>query len=610
METTHVTTLADGTALRLEMEGSYLGDRRFDRFIEVLEASAPVRDALRLTPDRMAALAMLDELRGLFATGELAAARRLGDRCFHDLQHAFGMPAIASEAIVGRPITKEPRIMGWLVEYALATAPTNPSEALGRVRALVRLAADLDGGPRSPLETRPDRVRRHLFDRPPVPDLEQIALPLPAVHPAMWSAVAEHLGTTVEDAREQLVYGVDPSEYGRDARERVAGLPEAMLIRSVPRIPADERPPRIYPPRDRFGAATKIEDDVTTCEQAIVALAPYVESVLDPNAPAIVAMLAQSGVQRAVEDMAAAARGEDDPFTRTAWSGAGEFGDNYDAPKIVDNGNPARPSCVWLTEDTAAIAVAGIARVQSLSTGVVHHTFPIGDLRLQACDDSGRFLLVGPVDHLVDYLPGTGFGCRDLEAGAWIDEPPPNLPAVGYLHSLNEPNPSDPRGSYAQLVDFRTAATIDLGSPDDADDADDADEDDADEWRVCFARGNAAVMERHGLRATATGFIEVAPAILVARAADDATPVHHTPHASGAAREIGTSSACARVAGRWRFLLANGVVAEGDRALLRLTWPVCAASFSPDGRQLLVVGEHDIVVVDLERAAVVHVLPQ
>src|SRR5687767_4431655 len=63
--------------LGLGFEGSYLielhwkaivGTQRFDRFIAAMNTIDPA--LLDLTPDRSAALAMLDELRGLYATGE------------------------------------------------------------------------------------------------------------------------------------------------------------------------------------------------------------------------------------------------------------------------------------------------------------------------------------------------------------------------------------------------------------------------------------------------------------------------------------------------------------------------------------------------------------
>lgn len=574
MNTSLVTSLADGTVVRLEIDGSYLGAQRFERFFEVLEASAAVRAERQLSPARMAVLAMLDELRGLFVTGEIAAARRLGERCFLDLQAAFGEPA----ASVARPVTREPRILGWLVEYAIARALTDPGETVARVRALLQLAADLDGGPRSPLETRPDRVRRQLFES----DVEPIALPLPAVHPARWDAVAAHLGTTVDDAREQL-------EFAEDARDRVAALSPSLLVRAVPRIPLEERPARVYPPHDRFGAAVTVEDPLTIALNAVIALGPYATCVLDPHAAPHLAMFLQSRVHRSVAQLAEAAVTDDDPFLGTAW-GPPLGGHGDDEEKLVDTGNTAAPSCVWLAEDTAVFAVDGIARVRSLSTGDELRVFSIGDLRLQACDDTGRFVLVGPVG-LVDYLPGTGFACRDLEAEAWVD-PPPELAPVSYLLALHEPDPDDDRTQCASLVNFRTGACIDLEPPEDLD--------------ASFARGNRGVLLlRHGLRATETGFIEIAPAILAARTADEAPVVHHATPPD--LRVIGPTTACARGGDRWRFLLPNGNVAEGDRTLVRIGWTIWAASFSPDGRRLLVLGEHDAVIVDLERATVIAV---
>jgi hypothetical protein len=505
---------------------------------------------------------------------ELAAVRRIAERCFHDLHHAFGSPVIASDAVIGRPITKDPRILGWLVEHAMATALAKPGEAAARVRALARLAADIDGGSRSAFESRPTRVRRHLFE--PSPDVEQLALQLPVVHPSKWADVAAHLG--VDDARSRIADDEAPLTV-------VARLPEEMLLTAIPRIPEDERPPLVFPPRDRFGSATTIADPLTLAYDDIVALPPYIAAILDPNAPEILRQFLQDNMQSRIERLARAA-GDDDLYALDAWGVR-----DTERPasfEMIDNGMPCAPSCVWLTDDTVAIALDGLAHVRSIARGDEGYAFSIGDLRLQSCDERGRLLLVGPTVDLADYSFGTGFGCHDLEAKTWVDAVPPELPAVTYLHAINEPGPHDNRTEHISLADYRTGATIELEPPADG--------------RVCFARGNAAVMTRQGLRSCVTGFIEVAPEILLARAADDAMPVHHTPEANDAPRPAGSATACANADGRWRFLLENGVVAEGDRALVRLTWPVCAASFSPDGKQLLVVGEYDVVIVDVERA--------
>ena len=53
-----------------------------------------------------------------------------------------------------------------LCERALATFLVEPNEALGRVKQLLYLAADLQGGERAPHETRDDRGRRRAFSSP------------------------------------------------------------------------------------------------------------------------------------------------------------------------------------------------------------------------------------------------------------------------------------------------------------------------------------------------------------------------------------------------------------------------------------------------------------
>src|SRR5262249_13813413 len=157
-----------------------------------------------------------------------------------------------------------PRELARLAEQALSAFLDDPREALGRVRQLLFLAADLAGGPREPHEMRDDRGRRTAFASrsatshstmepraAPNPgarehQFEVLELPCQIVHPADLPLVAERLEKTIEETR-ALLWGPDESDDLEDEEGRPVGpralaesIGDELLVRSIPVIPEDE----------------------------------------------------------------------------------------------------------------------------------------------------------------------------------------------------------------------------------------------------------------------------------------------------------------------------------------------------------------------------------
>lgn len=269
-------------------------------------------------------------------------------------------------------------------------------------------------------------------------------------------------------------------------------------------------------------------------------------------------------------------------------------------------GDPAgTASAVWLDRDTVVVERDGIASVISLSARAVLRRIALGGARLQACDDSGRFVLVGDTPER--------FGCVEAATGTWLELLPSSIPPAGVIRGFGGD----------RFVELRRGAAIALAAG-------------RRPLAIAFARGNRAVLAcgdradapGDGIRSTVSGLEEVAANVLARRRAETGVPmllangdVIEAPTADDErrlrdeldARWVGRPQALRPAAiafrhGRWRFLLPDLRVSDVQRCALQLGFPIDAASFSPDGGRLLVVGAQ-LLAIDLATRAIVHRAP-
>lgn len=584
---------------------------RFDRFVDALDAlDAKSRDALALTAERRAALGSLDELRALFAAGDLAAARGRGAHCFRALEAAFAATP-AGEAKIKRPIVRDSTALARLCEIALATFLCDPNEALGRAQQLLWLAADLGGGPREPHETRDDRGRRTAFTSPAATGFEVIELPFPVVHPSMWSAVAAALETTVDAARARLCGHEEEEEDDDDdfdpetmgPRALAPRLGRELLVRRIPVVPEDERPTLYFPKRDAYAGTTTIDDPLSLLYASLRGRVRRIERLLELGAPDILVDIAVMATQRIVEKLASAASTPFDPSALDGWGSPGP-------KRSVPLWRPARdgelggeepsdtpPSILWLTDDRICVARNDVASIVSLSERRTLRTIELGPVQLQACDDAGRLVLTTANSMMSEGGVVFGFGCFDAETAEWLTLLPDHVPAVSF--GKNDPEDGvlfeHRRGSSFVLACDRPTA-------------------------MCFSRGNRAALLSgdysdlyfYGIRSTVSCIEEVSVEWLERRRDEqvqvllaDGTCVDEHAEPERRERRMYEAAPCAIAmhGGRWRYLLPSLHVGDVDRTYFRLGFAIDAASFSPNGERLIILGD-ELSVIDIERRAV------
>jgi hypothetical protein len=224
----------------------------------------------------------------------------------------------------------------------------------------------------------------------------------------------------------------------------------------------------------------------------------------------------------------------------------------------------------------------------------------LGGTQLQACDDAGRLVLTTANSMSSDLGVMYGFGCFDAETGEWLAELPDHLPAV----SFGKDQPED-----GYLYDHRRNGSFSC----DAGDRPTA---------MAWGRGNRAVwlsgdysgISAYGIRSTQTCLEEVSAKTLEARCAPavpvlggDGTVVESAEELDDD-RERGMYDAApcafANVDGRYTILTPSLHVADLDTTWFRLGFAIDAASFSPDGTRLLVLGDELVVISVTDRAIV------
>ncbi len=573
-----------------------LGARQFPSFFEMLRDGIDdaQRAALDLGPDRFAALGALDALRERIAAGDLAGARRRGQGCLAALGAAFAPATPAGEGRIRRPVVRDAATLARLAERALATFLYDPAEALGRVRQVLRSAADLDGGPRAPWESRDDRGRRAAFFTPGASPAEviasieefaeTIALPRGLVHPAMRPVEAP---------------GPDGAAAHEAARDGAAdrgprAIGEAHVVRVVPVVPEDERPALFFPARDEHAGETIVDDPLTALYGALRRRVERYGQLAHYGAPEVLLDTEARAMQRVFDDLVAMAPTPPDAATLDGWGPPGVRRERValtygggDPEGDPDTDMP--PSLLWLTEDTAVVAKGDVAAVISLSAQRVVRRVAIGPARLQACDDAGRLVLVSTESMSFDGDAPDGFGCFDATTGEWLDALPAHLPAVAF----GKDDPED-----GVLYELRRGRSVAVGGDRPA--------------ALAWSRGNRAVLvggdgaSVDGLRSVATGLVEVSGAAFERRRRDapmllaDGTVVA-SPSDEDAERLDDA------MAERWedrRYRPWPAAIGAGGRLLLpdltvgdlagvacRLGFAVDAAAFSPDGGRLLVLGD-------------------
>src|SRR5262245_41221373 len=141
-----------------------------------------------MTPDpRTTALAMLDELRGLFECGTLSDARRFGAGCLSELEEAFAVDRMVNEEALRRPVVRDAVDLALLCVRAHARFAIDPIFAAAQVRQILQLAADLGGGPRATHELRDECGRSIAFADVTAAGFPMMNLPIAVLHPAAWS---------------------------------------------------------------------------------------------------------------------------------------------------------------------------------------------------------------------------------------------------------------------------------------------------------------------------------------------------------------------------------------------------------------------------------------
>ncbi|NOU27609.1 MAG: hypothetical protein HOO96_06835 [Polyangiaceae bacterium] len=373
-------------------------------------------------------------------------------------------------------------------------------------------------------------------------------------------------------------------------------------MHAIPVIPENERPALYIPPRDRYAGTTEIGDPLGALYASLRARIERYRRFCELDAAEVLLDLEACELQRVVDGLAAAAA---QPLDVTTLDGWGRCSPPRPVPLSYRGDEPdpdddTPPTAVWLAADTVVVARAGVAHVISLAERRVVRTLAIGAVRLQACDDAGRIVVVTGNSAFFSDNTCERFGCIDAETGDWLDEVPEDLPAVSF--GRNEPEDG-------WLYEHRRAAAFAITGDR--------------PMALCFARGNRALLASstcydfadHGIRSTSTCVEEVSAAVLERRRdapcsvlladgtltdepADDSAMADRWEPRMYEARP----AAIAQVAGRWRFLLPSLHIAEFDRTFVQLGFAIDAASFSPDGARLLLVGD-DLAVLDVSDVA-------
>jgi hypothetical protein len=504
--------------------------------------------------DQDAALAMLDEVRGLLATNEVASARRMIWRCVQDLHEAFPVP-ITGEAKLARPIVRNAAEAARLCDDALALFRDVPADAMCRVQQLLYVIAELDGGERASHEVRDDRRRRTAFESVASGGYEMLRLPVRVVHPAMLHLAAQVLEVDIEQARHLLSDDAAGREL-RGPRALASRLGAQLLVDAIPVIPIEDRPPLFFMARDRYSNPTRIEDPLTDIYERLRAKTEHHAGYVQMDAPQRVLDIDACTVQLLVFRYADVARRPLDIAMLDGWGLIVPSNRELFHTTAATDGAETM-SLLWLGDDQIIVGRNGHAFIHG-DNGVVR-TFEIGNVGLQACDDAGRYIVVSNSSF-------EGFGCYDLDSGGWLKDMPPHIEPVMFLRQedqdMNEEQFLIHNGRMQVCPLDRDVAVL------------------------AFSRGNRAALvfesDRYSIRSTETCFELVAPRCFPP------------------AEALGEGAAAiAEVDGRWRFVLPSGTVADVDGTITQIEEPFEAASFSPDGRRLAVLRDGAIHKVDL-----------
>jgi hypothetical protein len=506
--------------------------RVFPTALAALDSLAPSqRVALGLDDTHYAPLRELDAAREALAIGTVGAACEHVRRCMRDLPAVFDAPP-AGEWELRRPVLSTPAQLARFADRVLADFARAPGEALGRLHQLARFIGVVPAD---------DSARRAAFASATAP---AITLPVEIAHP-------------VE----------------RDRR-----------IREVPLIAQDERPDRVFPPRDRYAGPTTVVDPLTALYEALMFECQRIVHVtrLDEVHDDEVASL-----QHIVDELAAVAQAP--PEVADAWEHTSVRHTRVPLThRGASDGQEPPPAVLWLDADTIATTRGDVLVTLSLATGAVIREYPLGFATVQCCDDSGRFVLAGAEP---ETYGGFGIGCLDLVTGAWLDELPAHIPPVTFGY--------DDTGASTLYAHHREARARNTA--------------------LCFARGNTSALlssrndtiAGHGICATSTLLSEVSFAPL------DAVTRRPAPIVGGRGGDIDAlmqertmlrahlpwPAAIARAGERWRFLLPSLHVGDVERTYFRLGFPIDCACFSPDGRRLLVRAD-ELVVIELPSGAI------
>lgn len=466
--------------------------------------------------------------------------------------------------------------------------------------------------------------------------------PCGLVHPATAAAIAEVMQISVEEVR-AVAQGelcwvdgapIPTEEDGFDygpvvirqtlaaiAPDRVAEL----LVRAVPVVPVGDRPEIRLFGHEGSLAATRIDHPITAAYAALLGRICEYDRMVDLGAPALLIRQKAKDAQIQFDRVFAAIT---TPVDIRASEGATDgtidgWGVREPARSVRDvhlswhgssdlsaaHEDHHPPTCLWLSESRIAVHLAGTTTIHDLERNAIVRRVAVGDPRLQACDESGRHILVTSNSCVFDSDDVIeGFGCFDTETGAWLDVLPGHIPAV----TFGKWEPED-----GVLFELRRGLSIAAGDGDRP-------------MALCFSHGNHFVLEsgdyeglyRACIRATQTGLVvlestaldreyEDCPVLCLdgtlveardeeatQRVVDDVAEAmgalwqgrHHVAHPAAMVDHPDDG---------WRLLRPGLLLCTPQRSLFVLGFAIECACFRPDGERLLALTPDELIIVDI-----------